>query len=58
VQDYVKGRWQGADYIDGTHEFHGDYGRFELTGCSLADLGHRNGAAGTDEYFDWTWINV
>ena len=49
VQKYVKDRWLGVDYIDGPAEFHGDYGRFLLHGCTLADLGTRSGE------WEWTW---
>ncbi len=55
VQEYVKGHWQGADYIDGSDVFHNDFGHFYLRGCKLADLGNRNGDAGTDDFYGWTW---
>jgi len=58
LQQYVKSRWEGAEYIDTPREFHNDYGRFTLYGCALKDLGHRNGAAGTDGYWDWTWNEI
>jgi len=56
VQEYVKARWQGADYIDSTNSFHTDYARYTLSGCTLADLGHR-GPAGTDDWYEWTWLD-
>src|SRR5689334_252769 len=55
LQQYVKARWQGPDYIDGPNTFHSDYCQYTVTGCSFNDLGNRNGLPGTDEYFDWTW---
>jgi len=58
VQAYVKTQWQGADYIDGAAEFHTDYCTFRLTGCGLSDLGARAGAYGTDEYWQWIWIEM
>jgi hypothetical protein len=54
VQEYVKGRWQGVDYIDGPGAFHGDFGHFYLKGCTLADLGKREGPDG----FDWSWLTL
>ena len=54
VQAYVKARWQGAEYIDHLTGL-SDYCRYELKGCTLADLGQRVGALGTDEWFDWAW---
>jgi hypothetical protein len=50
VQEYCMARWEGVDYIDGPISFHNDYGCFTLTGCALADLGHRDPAD------VWTWI--
>ncbi len=58
VQTYVKTQWQGAEYIDGPAAFHSDYCTFYLTGCVLNDLGARGGAYGTDEYWDWIWIEM
>ena len=58
LQRYVKDRWEGADYIDGPADFHGDYATFHLVGCTLADLGKRAGAHGTDEYFEWNWHSL
>ena len=59
VQTYVRDRWYGADYIDGPASFHSDYATFQLSGCTLADLGHR---AGSDpnalEYWNWVWKEV
>lgn len=58
IQAYVKSQWQGAEYIDGSTGFHTDYCRFELKGCTLADLGTRDGRAGTEEHYEWTWKSV
>lgn len=55
VRDYVKARWQGAEYIDSPTSFHSDYARFTLKNCTLADLGKRGGEPGSDEYYDWQW---
>ena len=53
IQEYVKGRWQGPEYIDGESSFHGDYATFELQGCTLSDLGKRTG-----DGYDWTWSTL
>ena len=55
VQAYVKARWQGVEYVDHATGLHTDYCRYELKGATLADLGQRVGAPGTDEWFDWAW---
>jgi hypothetical protein len=55
VQEYVKGRWEGVDYIDSADTFHNDYGRFTLTGCKLSDLGSR---IPCDDYFEWHWSEL
>lgn len=52
VQTYVRGRWEGIDYICGLGDFHNDYGYFELSGCTLADLGARVGE------WEWAWKDV
>lgn len=36
---YIKGQWQGAEYIDGESGFHTDYCRFTLEGFTLKDIG-------------------
>lgn len=54
VQEYVKDRWQGADYIDGTDVFHNDFGHFILKGCNLADLGAR----AIDDFYTWIWKDL
>jgi hypothetical protein len=54
VQEYVRGRWEGVDYLDGPAHFHNDYGHFTLTGCTLADLGHRDPA----DVWTWLWKDV
>ena len=54
VQEYVKGRWCGADYIDGEETFHNDFGHFVLVGCKLADLGARD----AQDFYTWNWKNV
>ncbi len=54
VQEYVKGRWCGADYIDGVETFHNDYGHFILKGCTLADLGARD----AQDFYTWNWKNL
>jgi hypothetical protein len=56
VQEYVKGRWQGPEYIDSPTSFHSDYCRYYLKNCSVFDLGHRGtNQVNADGYFDWTW---
>ncbi len=55
LQKYVRDRWEGPDYIEGPSEWHTDYAAFRLIGCTLADLGSRRGAYGTDGYYDWDW---
>ena len=39
VVKYIKGQWQGADYIDGDYGFHTDYCTFSLGGFTLKDIG-------------------
>jgi hypothetical protein len=51
VQEYVKARWEGPDYIDGPAEFHSDYCTYDLVGCELADLGNRR----VDDFYSWDW---
>jgi hypothetical protein len=56
VQTYVKGRWQGVDYIDSSDGFHNDYGGFTLSGCKLSDLGKRVFA--DDGVAEWEWSAI
>jgi hypothetical protein len=59
LQQYVRDRWEGTDYIDSSAGFHNDYGRFTLTGCTLADLGARGSSNPHDDRFwDWTWHHI
>jgi len=58
VQQYVRGRWEGADYIDGPAQWHNDYCTFTLTGAKLSDLGSRGGPHGTDAYWEWNWADL
>ncbi len=37
--EYIKDRWQGADYIDGVESFHTDYSTYECEGFTLKDIG-------------------
>lgn len=37
--EYVRDRWEGADYIDGPASFHNDYCTFTLVGFTLRDIG-------------------
>ena len=39
AQEYIKERWQGADYIDGSSGFHTDYCTYQLIGFTLQDIG-------------------
>lgn len=39
AQQYIRERWQGADYIDGSAAFHTDYCTYELVGFKLSDIG-------------------
>jgi len=56
VREYVKGRWQGVEYMDSLTCFHNDFGHFFLKNCSLSDLGQRGSTdASSDAYWDWTW---
>jgi hypothetical protein len=55
LQKYVEAHWQGADYLDGSTEWHNDYGRFSLAGTTLYELGSRAGAYPSDGYWDWHW---
>lgn len=57
LQSYVRARWEGADYIDGSRSWHNDYATFVIGGATLAELGTR-GAPGTDAYWDWTWTDL
>jgi hypothetical protein len=36
---YIKDRWQGADYMDGMTAFHTDYCLYRLQGFTLRDIG-------------------
>ena len=58
VQQYVKDRWCGVDYVDGRSSFHSDYATFDLIGCTLTDLGRRMGPHGTYEFWCWDWLEV
>lgn len=53
VQEYVKARWEGPDYIDGPAEFHSDYCTYDLVGCTLADLGKRR-----EDFYSWEWKDL
>jgi hypothetical protein len=56
VQEYVKSRWQGVEYIDGSDVFHGDFGHFYLKGCNLVDLGVRKSLdSASDDFWSWIW---
>jgi hypothetical protein len=56
VQQYVKDRWEGPDYMDGTTFWHNDYGHFTLKGCTLLDLGNRRSwDTKSDDYWVWDW---
>jgi hypothetical protein len=48
--DYVRGRWEGADYVDGPASFHNDYGRFHLYGFNLRDIFEVSQSEGHAEY--------
>ena len=39
ASNYIKERWQGADYVDGYDGFHTDYCTYELVGFTLTDIG-------------------
>ncbi len=58
LQEYVRDRWQGPDYIEGPKLWHTDYTAFELGGAVLTDLGSRMGSLGTDAYYDWQWKDL
>ncbi len=37
--EYIKGQWQGRDYVDSADSFHSDYCTFTLSGFNLKDVG-------------------
>jgi len=51
LQTYVKGRWQGVEYMDALNGFHNDYATFTLTGTSLFDLG----SIAPNDRWNWIW---
>jgi hypothetical protein len=56
VRAYVKGRWNGVEYIDSPTCFHNDFGHFFLKNCSLSELGQRlSNDPASDLYWSWTW---
>jgi hypothetical protein len=55
LQTYVRDRWEGLEYIDGPCSWHNDYCTFEMSGATLAELGHRLGQKDTYEYWTWVW---
>jgi len=60
LQEYIKARWQGPDYIDGPNGFHTDYCRYTLQGCALCDLGKpiaEYADDGTVDCFGWQWTD-
>lgn len=56
AQAYIKARWQGMEYVDGSTSFHDDYSSYELVGFQLGDLG--SSGTGSSEYYNWTWKNL
>ena len=58
LQDYIKERWQGVEYVDGPRSFHTDYVAYEISGATLLELGNRRGPKGTDQYWEWEWKDV
>ena len=59
LQQYVRDRWQGVEYIDGPQEFHSDYCTFRISGATLKDLGRRESSdPATDEYWYWRWHDL
>ncbi len=50
ADEYVKGRWNGIDYVDSNDMFHNDYGKFVLFGFSLKDLGKVTGKGPLTEF--------
>jgi len=55
ARDYIRDRWQGADYIDGPDSFHTDYCTFRLVGFVLADIGKRRYEEWGPE---WDWLEL
>jgi len=56
VREYVKGRWNGVEYMDSPTCFHNDFGHFFLKNCALADLGQRSSSdSSSDLYWNWIW---
>lgn len=47
---FIKDRWQGAEYVDGADQFHTDYCSYTLRGFVLADVG-RFSFEGDDRVF-------
>lgn len=39
ARDYIRDRWQGAEYVDGKASFHTDYCTYKCIGFTLADVG-------------------
>jgi hypothetical protein len=57
LQEYVRARWEGVEYIDGPQSFHNDYCTFNLSGAKLTDLGRRKGEYGAEAFWDWEWFD-
>jgi hypothetical protein len=64
ASQYIRDRWQGADYIDGPASFHTDYCTYQLSGFALDDIGtHKWCACELDDgidygWMDWQWVDL
>lgn len=58
VQEYIKQRWPGLDYVRAPHIITSDSynAQWELTGCTIYDLGNRKSFNPEDDgWWDWEW---
>lgn len=55
ARDYIRDRWQGVEYIDGTNSFHTDYCSYKCVGFNLADIGNRRWR---EDWLEWDWLDL
>lgn len=58
VQEFIKQRWPGLDYLRGPQIITSDSynAQWELGGCTIYDLGQRGSFdPQEDAYWEWTW---
>ena len=59
VQEYVKARWEGVEYMDSPRRFHNDYCTFDLSGTNLCELGARKSMdPQSEDFWNWEWKDV